>query len=115
MLSHLIRIRFFATPQTVARQPPLSMGFSRQDYWSGLPCHSPGDLPNPGTEPTSLMGSIRTLSYRRHKTSLTSPVLTGGLFTTSATRKALVFQAGDVLVTSGIIHRWAGPSGGKVT
>ena len=38
----------FATPWTVAHQTPLSMGFSRQEYWSGLPCPPPGDLPNPG-------------------------------------------------------------------
>ena len=38
---------------TVARQAPLSMGFSRQEYWSGLPCPPPGDLPNLGTEPGS--------------------------------------------------------------
>ena len=38
-------------PWTVALQAPLSMGFSRQEYWSGLPCLPPGDLPNPGTEP----------------------------------------------------------------
>ena len=43
----------FATPWTVARQAPLSMGFSRQEYWSGLPFPPPGDLPNPGIEPTS--------------------------------------------------------------
>ena len=42
-----------AIPQTVVCQAPLSMGFSRQEYWSGLPFPSPGDLPNPGTEPTS--------------------------------------------------------------
>ena len=42
-----------ATPQTVALQAPLSMGFSRQDDWSGLPCLPPGDLPNPGIEPRS--------------------------------------------------------------
>ena len=41
------------TPWTVAQQVPLSMGFSRQEYWSGLPCPSPGDLSNPGTEPGS--------------------------------------------------------------
>ena len=41
------------TPWTVAHQAPLSMGFSRQEYWSGVPCPSPGDLPNPGTEPRS--------------------------------------------------------------
>ena len=38
----------FATSRTVARQAPLSMGFSRQEYWSGLPCPPPGDLPDPG-------------------------------------------------------------------
>ena len=42
-----------ATPQTVARQAPLSMGFSRQEYWSGLPLLPPGDLPDPGIEPVS--------------------------------------------------------------
>ena len=42
-----------ATPWTVAHQAPLSMGFSRQEYWSGLPFPSPGDLPNPGIEPRS--------------------------------------------------------------
>ena len=43
----------FVTPWTVAHHAPLSMGFSRQEYWSGLPFPSPGDLPNPGTEPKS--------------------------------------------------------------
>ena len=42
-----------ATPWTVACQPPLSMGFSRQEYWSGLPLPSPEDLPDPGIEPRS--------------------------------------------------------------
>ena len=49
-LSH---IQLFATPCTVARQAPPSMKFSRQEYWSGLPFPSPGDLLNPGTEPRS--------------------------------------------------------------
>ena len=40
-----------ATPWTIARQAPLSMGFSRQEYWRGLPFPSPGDLPQPGTKP----------------------------------------------------------------
>ena len=43
-----------ATPWAVAHQAPLSRGFSRQEYWSGLPFSSPGDLPDPGIEPTSL-------------------------------------------------------------
>ena len=52
----LSRVRLFATPWTVAYQAPPSMGFSRQEYWSGLPFPSPGDLPDPGIEsgsPTS--------------------------------------------------------------
>ena len=46
-------VRILVTLWTVARQAPLSMGFSRQEYWSGLPFPSPGDLPNPGIEPRS--------------------------------------------------------------
>ena len=46
-------VRLFVTAWTVARQAPLSMGFSRQEYWSGLPCPSPGDLSDPGIEPRS--------------------------------------------------------------
>ena len=65
MLSHVL---LFATPWTVAHQAPLSMGFSMQEYWSGLPCPHPGDLPNPDIKPTSLK----------------SPALAGGLFTTGA-------------------------------
>ena len=49
----LSRVRLFATPSTVAHQAPLSTGFSWQEYWSGLPFPSPGDLPNPGIEPGS--------------------------------------------------------------
>ena len=49
----LSRVRLLATPWTVAHQAPLSMGFPRQEYWSGLPRPSPGDLPDPGIEPTS--------------------------------------------------------------
>ena len=46
-------VRLFAVPCTVAFQPPPSMGFSRQEYWTGLPCPSPGDLPDPGFKPGS--------------------------------------------------------------
>ena len=64
VLSCFSHVSFFATSWTVAHQATLSMGFFRQDYWSGLPCSDPGDLPNAGTEPGSLM----------------SPALAGGLF-----------------------------------
>ena len=52
-----------ATPWTVACQAPLSMGFSRQEYWSGLPFPSPGDLPEPGIEPRSLALKADSLPF----------------------------------------------------
>ena len=52
-VNSLIRVSLFATLWTVAYQAPPSMGFSRQEYWSGLPFPSPGDLPDPGIEPSS--------------------------------------------------------------
>ena len=63
MLSH---VQLFVTPLTIASQAPLSMEFSRQEYWSGLPSPTSGDLCKPGMEPLSLV----------------SPALTGGFFTT---------------------------------
>ena len=68
MLSHFSRVQLFVNQWTIALQAPLSMGFSRQEYWSGLPFLSSGDLPNTGIEPTPLL----------------SPALAGGFFTTSA-------------------------------
>ena len=59
-------VQLFATLWTVVHQAPLSMGFLRQEYWSGLPFLSPGDLPDPGIKPTSLA----------------SPALAGRFFTT---------------------------------
>ena len=72
MRSHLSCLRLFATLWTVAHQAPLSMGLPRQEYWSGLPFPSAGDLPHPLIEPTSL----------------TSPALAGEFFTTIATWEA---------------------------
>ena len=71
VVSLLSHIWLFATPWTVAHQPPLSMGISRQDYWSGLPCPPPGDLPNPGFKPTppALQVDSLPLSHQR------SPIL----------------------------------------
>ena len=57
----LSRIRLLATPWTAAYQAPPSMGFSRQEYWSGLPFCSPGDLPDPGIESTS--PALQTIFY----------------------------------------------------
>ena len=51
VLSHFSRVRLFAALWTVAHSSPLSVGFSRQEYWSGLPFPSPGDLPHPGINP----------------------------------------------------------------
>ena len=69
VLSHFSHIRLFATQWTVAHQAPLYIGFSRQEYWRGLPCPSPGDLPDSEIEPWSLL----------------SPPLEGGFFTTGTT------------------------------
>ena len=55
VLSRFSPVQLFVTPWIGAQQAPLSMGFSRQEYWSGLPCPPPGDLPKPGIEPMSLM------------------------------------------------------------
>ena len=59
----LSRVRVFATPWTVAHQAPPSVGFSRQQYWSGLPCPPPGDLPDPGIEPRSPADSLHRCSF----------------------------------------------------
>ena len=63
-------VRLFGTPRTIANQAPLSMEFSKQDYWGGFPFPSPEDLPNPGIEPGS-------------------PALAGGFFTTEPPGKPL--------------------------
>ena len=62
----LSRVWLFATPWTVAHQAPLSLGFSRQEYWSGLPFPSPGDLPNSGTEPGSPTLQVDALLFEHH-------------------------------------------------
>ena len=53
VLSHFSPVQLFVTPWTIARQVPLSMGFSKQEYWSGLPCPLPGDFPDTGIKPRS--------------------------------------------------------------
>ena len=57
VLSHFSHVWLFAALWTIARQPPLSLGLSRQEYWDGLPFLPPGDLPNPGIQPASLQFS----------------------------------------------------------
>ena len=63
MLSHFSRVRLFATPWTRARQSSLSMGFSRQEHWSGLPSILPEDLPNPRIEPVSSASPASQIPY----------------------------------------------------
>ena len=60
VLRFFSRVQFFVTPWTVAYQAPLSMGFPRQEYWSGLPFPPPGNFPDPGIKPTSLAGGFNT-------------------------------------------------------
>ena len=69
MQSHFSHVQLFATLWTVARQAPLSVGSSRQENWSELPCPPPGDIPDPGIEPASLK----------------PPALAGGFFISSTT------------------------------
>ena len=73
MLIRFSRVQLFVTLGTIARKAPLPTGFPRQEYWSGLPCPSPGNLLDTGIEPESL-----------------SPALAGGFFTTSTTWEALL-------------------------
>ena len=73
MLSHIL---LFVIPRTVAHQAPLSVEFSRQEYWSGLPFPTPGDLPDSGIEPVSLV----------------SLILAGRFFTTASTRKPTIIS-----------------------
>ena len=74
VLNRFCCVCVFVTLWTLARQAPLSMGFSKQAYWSGLPCPPPADLPHPGMEPASL----------------TSPALAGRFVSTNATWEASI-------------------------
>ena len=76
VLSCFSCVWLFVTPWSIDCQAPLSMGFSRHEYWSGLSFPLPGDLPHPGVESTSLM----------------PPVLAGRFFTTRATREGFVYS-----------------------
>ena len=76
-------VRLFLTPRTAAHQAPLSMGFSRQEYWSGWPCPPPGDLPD--------------------LVSFMSPVLSSGFFTTGATWEAIYRYFGWRRLLEGIM------------
>ena len=86
VLSCFSCVQLFAIPWTVVHQASLSMGFSRQEYWSELPFPPPGDLPNPGSN-LSLLGDLPNPGIKL--TSLRSPALAGGFFTTSTTQEAL--------------------------
>ena len=72
MLNCFICVRLFVTPWALAHQAPLTMEFSRQEYWSGLPFFPPGDLPNPGIKPAS-------------------PALAGGFFTAEPLGKPKIY------------------------
>ena len=85
-LSH---IQLFVTPWTVARQAPLSMGFSRQEYWSGLPLPPPGDLPDAGIEPKSPA----------------APAMAGTFFTTKPPGKPRAQDTTHFFKCENIIHK----------
>ena len=77
VMSDSLQPHWLQSPQTVAHQAPLSMGFSRKEYWSGLPIPPPGDLPDPGIKPVSF----------------SSPALRGRFFITSTTWEAWICES----------------------
>ena len=95
MLNHFSHVQLFATPCAIAHQAPLSMGFSTQEHWSGLPFPSPGGLLNRGIEPTSVM----------------SPAFAGGFFTTSAPWEAPCIFIMFVQKNISVVLIWEGFSG----
>ena len=99
MVSRFSRVRLFVTPWTVARQAPLPTGFSRQGYWSGLPCPPPGDLSNPGTEFPSLM----------------SVALTGRFFTSSATWEAPMWPDSCLILRLHLLIHSSSPGSNSAT
>ena len=94
MLSHFSPVWLFATLWTVTHQAPLSMGFSRQEYWSGLPCPSPGDLPDPGRKQPSSHLDLSPLSLILSK-------MEGYLQTNSLTEAEHITQGPETLWLEG--------------
>ena len=90
MLSHFGRGWLFVTLWTIARQAHLSMGFSRQEYWSGLPCSPPGHLPDPGMEHVPL----------------TSPTLAGEFFTTEPPGTKSIPVVANVRISFFLMAEW---------
>ena len=88
LLSHFSLVRLFATLWTVAHEAPLSLGFSRKEYWGRFPCPAPGDLPDSGIIPTSLM----------------SPALAGGFFTTTTTWEAHTKCVGEIKLLNKLLQ-----------
>ena len=81
MCQLLRHVRLFVTPRIMARQAPLSLGFSRQKYWSGVPVSSPGELPDPRIEPgspTLQANSLPSESSGKPKYAFNMIVLNGG-------------------------------------
>ena len=105
MLSCFSSVRLFVTLWTVAGQAPLSMGFSKQEYWSGLPFPSPEDLPNPGIEPTSPALQVDSLLLH-HQGSPCKAVSSCRYFLTPARLR------GDGLISSFLWPLTGGPGQG---
>ena len=87
VLSHFSHVQLFETLWIVTWQTPLSMGFSRQEYWGGLPFPSPGDLPNPEIKPTS-------------------PALAGGFFTTEPPGKHQESTCPQINIAAHAFFQW---------
>ena len=103
VLSHFRHVWLFVTLWTVAYQVPLSMGFSRQEYWSGLPCPPPGDLPDTGIKPSSPASPVPVSSPRCPRLNLDVHQRWSGPFTVGliVTGKALEQSPQGVKTESG--------------
>ena len=100
MLSHFSHVRLLETPCAVALQAPLSMGFSRQENWRGLPCLLPGDLVDPRMEPMSLMSPAMAGFFSFFFTS--SATWGGGGFPGGLDGKESVCSVGDLGLIPGL-------------
>ena len=104
VLSRFCHVRLFVTLWTIAHQVPLSLAFSRQEYWSGLQCLPPGDLPNPGIKPTSLISSTFDKWVLYHQCHLGNPY--GGI-TNSKTKTLLRYLNTGPIISCEVAIRWS--------
>ena len=115
LLSHFSRVQLFVTPWIVALQAPLSVGFSWQEYWSGLPFPPPGDIPDPGIEPVSPAVQVDSLLLSHRESPVTCQVglkgsfsINNGLIAHISQVPALIFLPLNLLANSVVLNHDCG-------